>query len=114
MRKKMRLLTSLLALLGSFVLVASACGSSDDSSDSGGGALTMAIVAPSASDDLAFSQSMVDSVNALDREITLRLCRHNGMEFLPFLLPFCNRCALGQMPEWLLEHQPAFIAKSKF
>ena len=73
MRKKMRLLTSLLALLGSFVLVASACGSSDDSSDSSSGALTMAIVAPSASDDLAFSQSMVDSVNALDREITLSI-----------------------------------------
>ena len=72
MRKKMRLLTGLVALLGSFVLVASACGSSDDSSDSGG-ALTMAIVAPSASDDLAFSQSMVDSVNALDREITLSI-----------------------------------------
>ena len=68
----MRLLTGLVALLGSFVLVASACGSSDDSSDSGG-ALTMAIVAPSASDDLAFSQSMVDSVNALDREITLSI-----------------------------------------
>jgi len=33
----------------------------------------MAIVAPSASDDLAFSQSMVDSVNALDRDITVQV-----------------------------------------
>ncbi|SVC79995.1 uncharacterized protein METZ01_LOCUS332849, partial [marine metagenome] len=35
--------------------------------------LRVAIVAPSASDDLAFSQSMVDSVNALDRDIDLSI-----------------------------------------
>ena len=37
------------------------------------GPLRVAIVAPSASDDLAFSQSMVDSVNALDRDIDLSI-----------------------------------------
>ena len=59
-------------MLGVLALGATACGS-DDSSGGSGGALTMAIVAPSASDDLAFSQSMVDSVNALDRDITVQV-----------------------------------------
>ncbi|CAI8363634.1 MAG: Purine-binding protein [Acidimicrobiales bacterium AG-410-I20] len=72
MRKKLRLISSLIAVLGVLALGAAACGS-DDSSGSAGGALTMAIVAPSASDDLAFSQSMVDSVNALERDITLQV-----------------------------------------
>jgi len=72
MRKKLRLISSLIAVLGVLALGATACGS-DDSSSGGGGALTMAIVAPSASDDLAFSQSMVDSVNALDRDITVQV-----------------------------------------
>ena len=63
MRKKLRLISSLIAVLGVLALGAAACGSADSSG--GGGALTTAIVAPSASDDLAFSQSMVDSVNAL-------------------------------------------------
>ena len=58
-------------MLGVLALGATACGSDDSSG--GGGALTMAIVAPSASDDLAFSQSMVDSVNALDRDITVQV-----------------------------------------
>ncbi len=71
MRKKLRLISSLIAVLGVLALGATACGSDDSSG--GGGALTMAIVAPSASDDLAFSQSMVDSVNALDRDITVQV-----------------------------------------
>ena len=71
MRKKLRLISSLIAVLGVLALGAAACGSDDSSG--GGGALTMAIVAPSASDDLAFSQSMVDSVNALERDITLQV-----------------------------------------
>lgn len=37
------------------------------------GPLTMAIVAPSAANDLAFTQSMVDALNALDREIELSI-----------------------------------------
>ena len=37
------------------------------------GPLRVAIVAPSASDDLAFSQSMVDAVNALGRDIDLSI-----------------------------------------
>ncbi len=60
-------------MLGVLALGATACGSDDSSSGGDGGALTMAIVAPSASDDLAFSQSMVDSVNALDRDITVQV-----------------------------------------
>ncbi len=83
----------LLALLFSLALVASACGSSSEGSDAntteGGsdttaagsdtttapdtasGPLTMAIVAPSASNDLAFTQSMIESIDALGRDIDL-------------------------------------------
>ena len=72
----------LLAVLLALVLVAVACG--DDSSSSSGSGddstsspgddsaaveeLTVAIVAPSAVDDLAFTQSMIDSVAALGIE----------------------------------------------
>jgi len=45
-------------------LIAAACSSSDDSS-SGDGDFKVAIVAPSASNDLAFTQSIVDAVNVL-------------------------------------------------
>ncbi len=71
-RKPFRLL---LAVLAVFALVAAACGGDDDGdSDEGGGdggAVRIAIVAPSASNDLAFTQSMVDAVNAIgeDREV---------------------------------------------
>ncbi len=70
-------LQRLLALLFTFGLVAAACGGSDDSSDasdsgdSGEAAssdLTVAIVAPSASDDLAFTQSMIDALDVLGIE----------------------------------------------
>jgi len=44
-------------------LVAAACSSSDD--DSGGGDFRIAIVAPSASNDLAFTQSIVDAADLL-------------------------------------------------
>jgi len=37
------------------------------------GPIKVALVAPSASDDLAFTQSMVDAINALDREIDLSI-----------------------------------------
>jgi basic membrane protein A len=50
-------------LLAVLALVAAACSSDDDSSD--GGDFKVAIVAPSASNDLAFTQSMVDAVNSL-------------------------------------------------
>ncbi len=87
-----RHLLRLLALLFSFGLIAAACGdSTDDTSadagetaesdadsdsedaDAGGDTLTMAIVAPSASDDLAFTQSMIESIEALDRDIDLQV-----------------------------------------
>lgn len=55
--------TKLAILLSVFALVAAACGSSDD--DSGNGGFRIAIVAPSASNDLAFTQSIVDAVNLL-------------------------------------------------
>lgn len=86
-RWRLRIGLPLLAL----ALVAAACGGSsvtdavddatdavDDATDAAtdamdgddhGGPLKIAIVAPSAKDDLAFTQSMVDAVNALDREI---------------------------------------------
>ncbi|MEM9651211.1 MAG: BMP family ABC transporter substrate-binding protein [Actinomycetota bacterium] len=78
----------LLALLLGFALVAAACGSDDDeaavaTSECGTDTsfdqasepvtdLSVAIVAPSASDDLAFTQSMVDAVEALgiDPQVT--------------------------------------------
>lgn len=56
----------LMALLGALALVAAACGG-DDEGD--GDAFRIAIVAPSASNDLAFSQSIVDAVNAIQSEM---------------------------------------------
>lgn len=70
-------LQRLLALLFTFGLVAAACGGSDDSSDSSDSGdsgeaasseLSVAIVAPSASDDLAFTQSMIDALDVLGIE----------------------------------------------
>ncbi len=68
-------LRRLLALLFSFGLLAAACGGSDATDASDGGSdddapaassdLSVAVVAPSASDDLAFTQSMIDSLDAL-------------------------------------------------
>lgn len=73
----------LLAILAALTLILAACGGSDETVDStvadtvaageGETGLRVAIVAPSAKDDLAFSQSMVDSVNALDRNIDLAI-----------------------------------------
>ena len=56
-----------LALTIVLALFASACGGGDDGDD---GVLQIAIVAPSASNDVAFTQSMVDAVNniAADRD----------------------------------------------
>jgi basic membrane protein A len=56
----------LLALLGALALVAGACGGDDDGD---GEAFRIAIVAPSASNDLAFTQSIVDAVNAIQTEM---------------------------------------------
>ncbi len=81
----------LLALIAALALLASACGSDDgadsaDEVDSGdtaestsaessasAGPLRVGIVAPSASNDLAFTQSIVDAVNAVagDRELDI-------------------------------------------
>ncbi|MCS5683680.1 MAG: BMP family ABC transporter substrate-binding protein, partial [Acidimicrobiales bacterium] len=73
----------MIALLSAVGMVAIGCGSDAESpapttaaptaSAVDAGPLRVAIVAPSASDDLAFSQSMVDSVNALDRDIDLSI-----------------------------------------
>ena len=56
--------TRLAILIAVIALVAAACSSSDDSS-SGDGDFRIAIVAPSASNDLAFTQSIVDAANIL-------------------------------------------------
>ena len=53
---------TLVVLIAAFALVVAAC-SSDDSGD--GGDFRVAIVAPSASNDLAFTQSIVDAANLL-------------------------------------------------
>ncbi|MEA2023968.1 MAG: BMP family protein, partial [Actinomycetota bacterium] len=54
---------TLVVLIAAFALFAAAC-SSDDGGD-GGGDFKVAIVAPSASNDLAFTQSIVDAANKL-------------------------------------------------
>ena len=60
----MNRIAKLAILIAVFALVAAACGSDSDS-DSGGDGFRVAIVAPSASNDLAFTQSMVDAANSL-------------------------------------------------
>lgn len=55
-------LTALLAILS---LMAGACGSDGDDASGGDDGFRIAIVAPSASNDLAFTQSIVDGVAAL-------------------------------------------------
>ncbi len=55
----------LLSLLGVMALVLAACGDSTDEGSADAEGLRIAIVAPSASNDLAFTQSIVDAVNTL-------------------------------------------------
>ncbi len=55
--------TKLAILIAVFALVAAACSSGGD--DAGDGDFRIAIVAPSASNDLAFTQSIVDAANVL-------------------------------------------------
>jgi basic membrane protein A len=52
-------------LIAVIALIAAACSSSDDDSSSGDGDFRVAIVAPSASNDLAFTQSIIDAINIL-------------------------------------------------
>lgn len=52
----------LAVLIAVFALVAAACSSADESEDGG---FRIAIIAPSASNDLAFTQSIVDAANLL-------------------------------------------------
>lgn len=52
----------LAVLIAVFALVAAACGNADESEDGG---FRIAIIAPSASNDLAFTQSIVDAANLL-------------------------------------------------
>ncbi len=84
MMSKQNPIRLLIALLAAFALVAAACGSDSDdasteeTSDAGGDdtgaedeAFRIAVVAPSASNDLAFTQSMVDAVNVIGEGRTL-------------------------------------------
>ena len=68
--RECRRLTTLLAALAVLVLLAAGCTGADEVDE---GPLRIAIVAPSASNDLAFTQSMVDAVNAIGatREIEI-------------------------------------------
>ncbi len=59
------------ALVTVLALVAGACGSDDDAAHSG--EFRVAVVAPSASNDLAFTQSIVDAVNVLDGVDTINV-----------------------------------------
>ena len=68
--RERRRLTTLLAALAVLALLAAGCTGADEVDE---GPLRIAIVAPSASNDLAFTQSMVDAVNAIGatREIEI-------------------------------------------
>jgi basic membrane lipoprotein Med (substrate-binding protein (PBP1-ABC) superfamily) len=59
-----KLTTKMVILFAVVALIAAACSSSDDSV-SGDGDFRVAIVAPSAANDLAFTQSIVDAANLL-------------------------------------------------
>jgi basic membrane lipoprotein Med (substrate-binding protein (PBP1-ABC) superfamily) len=76
----------LFAALFSMVLVAAACGgdaepaettttadAGSDTTEAMAEPISMAIVAPSAKDDLAFTQSMVDSINSLGDQVDLQI-----------------------------------------
>jgi basic membrane lipoprotein Med (substrate-binding protein (PBP1-ABC) superfamily) len=81
MKRKNRYPMLLLALATALALVAAACGGDDDGDGAEtptgeaptGEALRVAIVAPSAPNDLAFTQSMVDAMNVLDEERNLEI-----------------------------------------
>ncbi len=61
--------SALLALVAAMAIIAAACGNNGTTSGGGGGSpsapLKVALVAPSATNDLAFTQSMSDALNAL-------------------------------------------------
>ena len=63
--RKNRKLLGLVGLLVVLGLLAGACGSDGEVATGGDDGFRIAIVAPSASNDLAFSQSIVDGVGAL-------------------------------------------------
>lgn len=65
--KKSSTFKTLLAVFAIFSLFATACGGGDDESSGGsdGDGIRIAIVAPSAENDLAFTQSIVDGTDAL-------------------------------------------------
>lgn len=65
--KKPTAIWRLFAVFAALALVASACGGDDEGDD--GDAFRIAIVAPSARNDLAFSQSIVDAVTAIQSEM---------------------------------------------
>jgi len=72
MKSRVPFLVAALAVI--FALVAASCGSdSSSSSADADGVLRVAIVAPSAQNDLAFTQSMWDSVNAVDRDVEIAI-----------------------------------------
>lgn len=68
MMKYPRVFNLLLALLGVFALAIAGCGNDDDDSSTTqtGTSFRVAVVAPSASNDLAFTQSIVDAVRKLE------------------------------------------------
>ena len=61
-----RRIAKLLVVMAALTLVVTACGD-DEGGD--GEAFRIAVVAPSASNDLAFTQSIVDAVNAIQEEM---------------------------------------------
>jgi basic membrane protein A and related proteins len=63
--------TRLAILIAVISLIAAACSSGSDDSGGDGGDFRIAIVAPSASNDLAFTQSIVDAANKLKEDGTV-------------------------------------------
>lgn len=58
-----------LAMLAALVLVVAACGDDDEGTGGDGETFRIAIIAPSASNDLAFTQSIVDAVDVISEEM---------------------------------------------
>ncbi len=81
MKSSGKVIGKLLALTAAMIMVLAACGGGD-SGDSGGdeaGPFRVAIVAPSADNDVAFTQSIFDSVNRVGESRDIEIASSTGL-----------------------------------